>query len=133
MSKDLDPYGFEVYVTFPAPDVLDNTLTQTEGLEHLRNLIKQQGHQSYEIFGYDALQLIAQAILESRKDGISRVSLINTLASKPEFSGAGFNYRFENGENIKSNYYLYNVTSKSFQLLNADEIRKFKSEIKVRQ
>lgn len=130
MAKDLDPYGFDVFVTFPAPDANDANLWPTEDMKQLRELVNGQHHQSYEIYGYDALHLLAQAILDSRKEGLSRPSLIKALGSRKEFKGAGFSYQFERGENTKSNYYVFNANTKQFETIAAQDIRNFKSRSK---
>lgn len=126
LSKDITPYGFDVYVTFPAPDVNDAGLQETQDIKALKSFIKQQGYQSYEVFGYDALHVLSQAILNSKKDGISRESLIKSLNTRQQYSGAVFSYKFEHGENIKSNYYVYDAKGKKFEVIPAEDILNFK-------
>jgi ABC-type branched-subunit amino acid transport system substrate-binding protein len=127
LSKDTTANGFDVFVTFPAPDINDTNLNQTSDLKLLKDLINRQHYQSYEIYGYDALQVLAQAILDSRRAGVSRASVIQSLQSRQSFQGAAFTYHFDRGENIQSNYYVFDVAKKSFETITSQEMNSFKT------
>ena len=135
MSNDLETYGFDVFITFPSPDIFDPSIPENEELKQLRDLRQSQERPfSYEIFGYDSLYLLTQAIqrIRSKKNPISRSAVVEELnGTDKEFKGVAFNYKFVNGENVLSRYYLFDAKTKRFEAISERQLESFKSDIRL--
>jgi ABC-type branched-subunit amino acid transport system substrate-binding protein len=109
-TQEVDPTGFEVYVTFPAPDVYSAAFsgTDSEDLRILRAASSTSGQQSYEMYGYDAILLLAHAFVQCAPTAISRECIAEALRRRPlDAFGAVFPYEFADGDNTKADYSLY--------------------------
>lgn len=112
--KDLDTAGFKVYLTFPLPDLLnippDNN-PATAGVSDLAILLRTitKDQQSYQMYAYDAMLMIGQAIEKCASKELSRSCIQQQLNSLQNFSGAYLGYSFVEGENSLSSYYLYSA------------------------
>lgn len=101
--RDLDVRGFEAYLTFPAPDgppapILPDLFSGDEGASP-----------SYEIFGYDSALILATAITRCVDESVLSRRCIRETLSDPQltFDGAWLKYRFVDGDNILTPYYVY--------------------------
>jgi ABC-type branched-subunit amino acid transport system substrate-binding protein len=105
--EDLNTDGLEVYLSFPLPD-FSSLSCQTDDFSILE---KHAQDRSYEMYGYDAMLILGDAIHACDKlQEISRECIRRTLASGRSFTGACLTYRFTNGENFLSRTYIYRVT-----------------------
>lgn len=103
---DLNVEGFDTYLTFPLPTVKDIT-TETPDLKLLKAAVTRDPAESYQMYGYDAVLTLGQAMRECQRDGgITRANLLAKLASN-SFTGASLSYRFEDGDNYLSSYYVF--------------------------
>lgn len=105
-TKELDLAGFQVYLTFPVKEI-SQYQGNTPDFNILKNSIKPEDEQSYQIYGYDAMTLIAYALERCSAQESSRSCLTDQLNQLQNFSGACFGYSFVGGENILSSYHVY--------------------------
>ena len=76
--------------------------------------------------------ILAQAINEATKNGLSRQSLMKVLNSRKIFHGTYFRYEFENGENKHGKYYVYNINKNKIEYeISKDEIDTYIKENKL--
>lgn len=130
MDSSIDNLGFDVSISFPLPDINSSEYSNTPAVTHLRQLGKQQ---SYEIYGYDSLRIISQAIqrIRDQSDGnVTRAKLINTLNSGDKFSGAISTYSFSSGEGVNQDYFIHRVGQQKVFRISGKTIREFRDIIK---
>jgi ABC-type branched-subunit amino acid transport system substrate-binding protein len=103
---DLDTSGFDVYLTFPHIALRRPTNKADE--ENIRIVSETFGDPSklsYELFGFDAMLIIGEAINTClEKDGVTRKCIIDELNRPTGFTGVAGNYEFHEGENRLSSY-----------------------------
>ncbi len=116
--SDLNTSGFETYVTFPAPDLKSNSikLSGIQSDEQELNILKKYMpfgiEQSYHIYGYDAILLMAASLTNLQKEEISRRSLLEQLRNNSNsFCGIAGEYDFAQGESQRAGYFVYKVNS----------------------
>jgi len=100
-------FGFESYLSFPSEKLSDK---QSYASETPPNQTKVE--ESYEIFGHDALTLFAIAF-KSIKGNVSRQTLRDALLKATPSGDLFYTYKFQNGENVESRYFIYDVRSDS--------------------
>lgn len=107
-DRELDLSTLDIYLTFPAPSVewIRERGGHSRDLEILAGLVGARHDESYEIYGYDAMLLIAQAVFSSRGKNLSRNTIRSSLGNL-DLSGCWIDYRFRKGENHSKAYYLY--------------------------
>ena len=112
-TEEVDPTGFEAYVTFPLPEVpLALPATASEDLKILHQVIENKKKQSYEIYGYDAALLLGRAFSRCQSAASIRGCLSDQLRKADDLSGVLFSYGFDaNGENEQAPYYVYSSLS----------------------
>jgi len=132
MIHDLDTTELEVYVTFPLPPLMHGAPSGADfGI--LANVVEKLDRYSYQLYGYDAVLMLAHACNELRTTDVSRDGLMQKLHSMAQFVGARSTYSFVEGDNVQSWYYVYRATkvasgSTQFVLhkeLSPDEILRF--------
>ncbi|MBZ5500263.1 MAG: hypothetical protein LAP85_28035 [Acidobacteriia bacterium] len=108
ISPDLHVYNFPTYLTSPVPDL---------GLcKHLPPCFSARRNPelpSYEEFGYDALEIISQAISKCKDMGSISRSCIASSLTNDTFYGLCQQYSFRNGENTTGTYTIYKITDGS--------------------
>ena len=121
--NDLNTKGFRVFLTFPYCGVEDKEgLADVSGttwsiLERIG--VTKDHFGSYQIFGYDAMLVLAKSIQEIVNIGkpLNRKSLINNLRSVTILKGIGDLYfTLRHGENKQSKYVLYSTGPLSTKL-----------------
>jgi hypothetical protein len=110
----LNTAGFKTYVTFPKKDVL--AYKDPESLEDyklLSQIIKERKNDSYEMFAYDAMLLLAVAAdtCKHTDRAIGRTCLMDALHGMRGAKGAAELYSFEGGENRRASYFVYQARS----------------------
>jgi branched-chain amino acid transport system substrate-binding protein len=115
-TDEVDPSGFETYVTFPLPEIQANTpTTNAPELQILRTAIAATAKQSYEIYGYDAMLLLGRAFSRCGSTQSVRDCLVRQLKSSQDSSGVLFSYGFdEYGENQQAPYHVYSSLHANF-------------------
>ncbi len=141
-APDIEKFleGLEVYLTFPIASVarLDESQCNPDDLKILRDAVSNESEESYEMFGYDAVLLVAQAVEECVLRGLDRDCLASVLEdlSQRSFVGVCEPYSFLGGDNQHSAYYVYrslpvqpgekSSTSLSvWRRYSGDELRRF--------
>lgn len=111
--SDIKAAPFEVYVTFPSPSVAEiaGAYPRHKGIGLLQQVIAENGSvETYEIFGYDAMMLVALAAKECKENGrLDRKAIIRQL-SRPQGFRRGdtiMSYEFFGGENKKGKYVVF--------------------------
>lgn len=128
----LDTTGFEVYLTFPLPQTLSiaqqpaptkSSLTTiskppSTDADFLSEAITKQGVDSYQMYAYDAMLMIGQAVKVCTGAGtISRDCVRDRLNQIENFPGASLVYSLKAGENVLAKYYVYSNLKDPTQLL----------------
>jgi ABC-type branched-subunit amino acid transport system substrate-binding protein len=116
IAPDLPIGRFEVYLTAPIPDLrLPTAALQSADLcdgarvPQFRERFGNRAMPNYEIFGFDAISLLASAVDACEAtDSVSRSCVQDQLASG-RGSGLCNKYVFHDGENRDGAYYVYNV------------------------
>jgi ABC-type branched-subunit amino acid transport system substrate-binding protein len=125
---DLNPEGFETFVTFPAPPLehirLRGKKTSSFDTRTLIASIEECGRDpSYQGYSYDAILMIADAVENITSAGLalSRHAVRWSLMQVDTFVGSMGSYTLSQGENRNAPYYVYacNVDSESRQLTYA--------------
>lgn len=106
-TRDVDPSGFDVYVTFPLPDLNSADLPIPRDLRILRGAVRRSSEESYQSLGYDAMLMIGHALEDCVHQEVSRRCLLTALSNAYDFRGAFSEYDFKDGENVRSHYYVY--------------------------
>jgi ABC-type branched-subunit amino acid transport system substrate-binding protein len=111
-------FGFEAYLSFPSDQL--KTKSQFSGFvpeTPPREEEKMKDAESYEIFGYDALTLFSLAFKQMKQRGnISRQLLNEFLAANaPQTEDLCYTYKFDKGENVEAQYFIYSVGSDSIE------------------
>jgi ABC-type branched-subunit amino acid transport system substrate-binding protein len=111
MSANLRLHGVPALLTFPAPN--SQHVNGKEVCDALNDTIKSDNDETYQVYGYDALMILAESLkdLRDRKDPggrtLSRRSLMLNLETKERFSSGCLSYSFKEGENLDGAYYIY--------------------------
>jgi len=107
--EDLNVDGLPVYLTFPiAP--LDKIACTSSDADLLRAELGGSGSQSYELFGYDAMLMLARAVRACEPRRVSRACVREELQRITNFTGACKErpYLFDSvGENTLGYYYVF--------------------------
>jgi ABC-type branched-subunit amino acid transport system substrate-binding protein len=132
IGSRLDTTGFEVFLTFPLPPTLVPTkqlriskISQTPipkapstDMEFLNEVITKQGVDSYQMYAYDAMLMIGEAVKACSNAGsISRDCVREHLNQLENFPGASLIYSMKAGENVLAKYYVYSNIKDPTQLL----------------
>lgn len=138
----LDTTGFQVFLTFPLPSLIppkEPASSKTKAtpmpspqsdIDFLKEVIIRNGSDSYQMYAYDALLMIGDAVGACSTVGtISRDCVRDKLNALNQFHGALLDYAFKGGENELAEYYVYSNTKDQKQLLfdyaiSSKEIRK---------
>lgn len=105
-NKVLDPSGFQVYLTFPLRDLSEYACDAKDG-PILAKSVSTPEDQSYQMFGYDAVLILADAVDHCVEEGISRRCVLDYVRNLGLFHGACVAYNFSAGENTIWPYYVY--------------------------
>jgi branched-chain amino acid transport system substrate-binding protein len=112
--RDLNASDFDVYLTFPLPEISSFNNCPSEDNEILRSVIQPQTEQSFQVYGYDAMLLIGKALEKCSDEEISRDCLRRGLSELPLFTGSTcLQYFFAEGDNTLSDYYVFHSVSSS--------------------
>lgn len=108
LVQDIDPTDFRVRILFPhiGPSAVS---TNTENGRILRDTFRSETSPHYGLLGYDAVLIIAQALLNLGNEPISRFSLDRQLHTHTVFVGIAGTYEFIDAENTRSSYDIYNI------------------------
>lgn len=99
------PPNIHLLLTFPAPYFTKDPHAPTEQQIFIREALTST-KQSYEMYGFDAMLMIANALKRSKLPG--RRELLNSLQTGAPFEGLdGDYYSMRNGENSYLRYSLY--------------------------
>lgn len=110
--KDLNTSGFDVYLTFPLPDIKYFEDCKSPDFGIVRDAVPPQGDQSFQIYGYDAMLMISKALEQCRDQEVSRDCVRRSLGRLPLFTGSTcLQYFFADGDNSLSEYYVYRSSS----------------------
>jgi len=111
-------FGFQTYLSFPS-DKLKSKEQFADFVAETppREQEKMKSEESYEIFGYDALAMFSIAFKRAIQTGnVSRKALNESLANQTSPNGdLCYTYKFENGENVDSRYFIYSLDSDSIE------------------
>jgi hypothetical protein len=110
LDSSLQSIGFDLFVSFPSPTA---------------------NEQTFEMFGYDSMKIMGQAIQRINDKGlaISRLNITKELQSKDrKFSGARFEYRFINGESSNLDYYILDVANKKVEKIPSESLQTFRQD-----
>lgn len=107
-------YGFETYLTFAAAPLSSfPAFEDYDGGPRISLYETMWTHESFEIFGYDAMVLLLTAIrgLAQSEDGVSRRQIIQWIREQRQRGRTAYSYTFdESGENFDHRYYCYSLT-----------------------
>jgi hypothetical protein len=110
--KDLNTSGFDVYLTFPLPEIGYFEGCKSPDFAIVKETIPPQGEQSFQIYGYDAMLMISKALEQCGDQEVSRDCLRRSLGRLPLFNGSTcLQYFFADGDNSLSEYYVYRSSS----------------------
>ncbi len=105
-DSNLDVSGFESYWFFPLPGT-EAFGNGSSDLQLLRKLRLRRGQETYEMYSYDAVLILAEAVDRCADKGISRSCIIDELASGKLFRGVVLSYSFREGENSLSGFNVF--------------------------
>lgn len=127
LDKRLIPGNTNSYIMFPLPPVESIEVVDSVSSK-LVTMIKQRGVHSYEVYAFDATQMIGDA-LRKCKSNISRDCLYHRINEIAPYPGIVSNYTFIDGENTEAEYYVYKATSEDstlnlslYQILDSHDI-----------
>ncbi len=107
LAPQMDVSGQKVLLTYPLPPI-DSIQPLTADISALLTLMRRQDGQSYELYAYDAMSVLAETISFCLgAGGAGRRCLSQQLQGLKNFPGAGFVYTFTEGENADLVYYVY--------------------------
>lgn len=110
--KDLNTSGFDVYMTFPLPDITYFKDCRSQDYDILLKTIMSHDEQSFQIYGYDAMLMVGKALEKCTAERISRDCLRKSLSELPFFTGSTcLQYFFAEGDNTLSEYYVFRSNS----------------------
>jgi hypothetical protein len=128
-SKNLNVEPFEAWLTYPIPRIADGPYPPW-----LRDDISKNHEDEYEIYAYDAMCILGQAISTckfGKKGIVSRSCVLNELRSNRCLVGSAGIYSFVAGSNPLAPYYVYHVTGNQYKYDQAVEpfaLQKFKQD-----
>jgi ABC-type branched-subunit amino acid transport system substrate-binding protein len=105
--KDLNTTGFQTFLTFPAPPL--DQKNDDPDVSNLRDLVKDSTDTSYQMYGYDALLILAHALYSESSIVVSRELLLDRFSRLAGYKASLLTYSFV-GATSPSRYYIYAVT-----------------------
>lgn len=126
--QDIDTSGFDMFLTFPVRP-LQRMKCSSDDFEELEHAFGGQTTESYELYGFDAMAILGQAISICNERGRLSRSCIRDVLNTTRLSGACDNYKFTSGENVLSAYAVYSSKRgkapqplQFYRLISSDEI-----------
>lgn len=106
LDESLDARGFRALLTFPLPTL--ESLGARDEAKQLEGLLGKGEIESYEIYAYDAMLILRDAIRRCEAaGGLSRSCVTQKVGNTKGLRGVAFSYTFLGGENIESSYHVY--------------------------
>jgi ABC-type branched-subunit amino acid transport system substrate-binding protein len=105
------PTQFRSFLAYPFPGLNTKRKIESKDLKFLKNYLNKK-EEAFEVIGYDAIKIIANAVNECKNNDerkVSRKCLIEKIDDKI-ISGTIETYGFEAGENKLSSYYIYDLS-----------------------
>lgn len=134
--QDIDMSGFDAFLTFPVRPLRRMTCS-SDDFEELEHAFGGQTTESYELFGFDAMAILGQAISICNERGRFSRSCIRDVLNTTKFHGACDNYKFTSGENVLSPYAVYSSKRSKvpqplqfYRLISSDEINDVLSRVR---
>lgn len=137
LIPDLNTSGLNVYLTFPHIELRQPATPEDQkDVEIINETFKATQKISYELFGYDAMLILGEAIKSCLPKGVNRECIRKQLSRPRGFLGTAGNYQFENGENRMAQYdILWNsppesstFDPKSSDIVNWNELMAIRAE-----
>jgi ABC-type branched-subunit amino acid transport system substrate-binding protein len=126
LVTELNASGFITFVTFPHATIRPPVTPEDRAdIQAIRAVFGSRDYYSYEVFGYDAMLILGEAIKSCMPSGINRSCVTRSFDRPEAFIGMLGAYDFEDGENTLSSYdILYNspIESATFRPMSRETI-----------